>query len=83
MVMWNNNILSSLWKISFSHFIIEEFTNSILKNTFEQGKEYTNLNKSSQDLINKLLTLNSKFRISAEDALNHQFFEKGNDDFSF
>ena len=81
--MWNNNILSSLWKISFSHFIIEEFTNSILKNTFEQGEEYTNLNKSSQDLINKLLTLNPKFRISAEDALNHQFFEKCNDDFSF
>ncbi len=44
--MWNNNILSSLGKYPFPISSIEKLTNSILKNTFEQGEEHRHLNKS-------------------------------------
>ena len=68
-------------KYPFPNSNIEELTNHILKDNFIKGEEYNNLNLSSQDLISKLLTLNPKLRINAENALNHQFFEKDPDDF--
>ena len=68
-------------KYPFPNSNIEELTNHILKDNFIKGEEYNNLSLSSQDLISKLLTLNPKLRINAENALNHQFFEKDPDDF--
>ena len=59
----------------------EELSNNILNNNFEQGEEFKKLSLESQELINKFLTHNPKFRINAEDALTHKFFEKSEEYF--
>ena len=58
----------------------EELLNNILNNDFEQRDEFNKLSSESKELITKLLTHNPKYRINAEDALSHKFFEK-NDEF--
>ena len=58
----------------------KELLNNILNNDFEQRDEFNKLSSESKELITKLLTHNPKYRINAEDALSHKFFEK-NDEF--
>ena len=62
-------------KYPFNGISKEEISNNILNNNFEQGEEFKKLSFDSQELINKLLTHNPKFRINAEEALIHKFFD--------
>ena len=68
-------------KYPFNGISKEEISNNILNNNFEQGEEFKKLSLESQELINKFLTHNPKFRINAEDALSHKFFEKSDEYF--
>ena len=72
-----------MWKISFNGSSIEEISNKILNNQFEESEEYKKLSYQSKDLINKLLINNPKYRITAEDALSHEFFEKNEEFYLF
>ena len=70
-------------KYPFNGSSIEEISNKILNNHFEESEEYKNLSYQSKDLINKLLINNPKYRITAEDALSHEFFEKNEEFYLF
>ena len=56
--------------------------NEICNMTCDKGaierkiKSLRNLNEKSDDLLRKFLEIDPKKRISAEDALNHEYFEK-------
>ena len=68
-------------KYPFNGISKEEISNNILNNNFEQGEEFKKLSFDSQELINKLLTHNPKFRINAEEALIHKFFDNSEESF--
>ena len=70
-------------KYPFNGNNIDEIKNNILNYDFEEEKEFKNLSSESQELIIKLLNHNPKFRINAEDALLHKFFEKNEEFFLF
>lgn len=62
-------------KYPFNGASVDELYHKIINKEFEQNETYRNLPYEIQDLISKLLIFNPKFRISANDALNHPLFE--------
>ena len=67
-------------KYPYNYNNFDDLHNKILKNKFEENIEFSKLNSVTQDLISKLLTLNPNLRFSAEDALNHKYFDKDKED---
>ena len=62
-------------KYPFNGSSVDDLYHKITNGEFEQSERYRNLPYEVQDLISKLLIFNPKFRISANDALNHPLFE--------
>lgn len=54
----------------------EEILNKVLLGGFTFGKEFNNVSDDAKELIKKLLTYDSKKRISAEEALQHNWIVK-------